>query len=169
MFYCNIVCLNIPPVAPTKPPFSAAASTTTTTTTTVVNDHSIVLLSSESEDDDELPSLAQRIGLATKTACNGLTSGSCVKQTSVVDMYKERTVEMSLEDSRPEASNCIPATSGSESSPASCMAGMAALKRHSGPEDVIVMTTAPCTSANTNTICCSESQASTKQSLTLPR
>jgi len=158
------VCLNIPPVVPTtKPPSSAAA-----VSTTVVNDHSIVLLSSDSEDDDELPSLAQRIGLATKTAYNGLTSGNCVKQISVVDMYKERTVETRSEDSQPEASNCISATSGSESS-ASCMAGMVTLKRHSGPENVIFMTTAPCTSANTNTIYCSESQTSTKQQLTQPR
>ncbi|XP_065919147.1 crossover junction endonuclease MUS81-like isoform X2 [Dysidea avara] len=152
-------------VVPTTKPSSSA------TTTTAVHDHSIVLLSSDSEDDDELPSLAQRIGFATRTTCNGLTSRNCVKQTTVADMNKERNVEIRLEDSQPKGSNHIPATSvtGSKSSPvASCMAGMAALKRHSGHEDVVVITTVPCTSANTKTACCLDSQTSTKPPLTQP-
>ena len=160
------MCFNIPLVVPTTKPSSSA------TTTTAVHDHSIVLLSSDSEDDDKLPSLAQRIGFATRTTCNGLTSRNCVKQTTVADMNKERNVEIRLEDSQPKGSNHIPATSvtGSKSSPvASCMAGMAALKRHSGHEDVVVITTVPCTSANTKTACCLDSQTSTKPPLTQPR
>jgi len=150
----------LPAVPTTKPPSSAA-------TTSKANDHhSIVLLSSDSEDDDELPSLAQRIGLATKTACNGHTSGNCVEQTTVVDVNKEKSVEIRSEKVWLRTSNCMPATCSSESSPASCMAGMAALERHSVPEDVVVTATASCM---TNTICCLDSQTSTQRPLTQSR
>lgn len=163
------MCLNVPLAALPTNPLSTTAKCTTCTSTTAagasaaVNDHSIVLLSSDSEEEDELPPLAQRIGFATS---NGLTRGNCVNQATVIDISEEKSSDTRLEHSQPMESTSLPAT---QLSSASRMAGMAALRRQSGCENVVVTTTVPFTSTSTKAVCDLGSQISARQPITQPR